>query len=129
MGKVDLLIFPSVLFFQVSFCLFSIILTFNCHLYILYNYLHTLNIRLSFFMETLYSSQWILYFVVNLILLGIHSFYMIIRWATHMVQHFINGIYFAVLLYWSLLGPSSHGRSLFSVLTSPSEGIRTKKLT
>ena len=129
MGKVDLLLFTFVLFFRVSFCLFSIILTFTCHIDLLYNYLHTSNIRLRFFKETLYFSQWLLYFVVQLILLGIHSFYMIIRWDTHMVQNFINGIYFAFIFYWSLLGPYSCGRSLFSILTSPREGIRTKKLT
>ena len=46
-----------------------------------------------------------------------------------MFQQFINGICFAVKFYWSLLGPSSRGRSLLSILTSPREGIRTKKLT
>ena len=54
---------------------------------------------------------------------------MIICWATKMVQQFINGIFFAVHLYWSLLGPSSRGHSLLSILTSPREVIRTKKLT
>ena len=54
---------------------------------------------------------------------------MIIHWATNMVQKFINGICFAVLLYWSLLGPSLRGRSLLSILTSPREVIRTKNLT
>ena len=46
-----------------------------------------------------------------------------------MIQQFINGIWFEVHFYWSLLGPSSRGQSLFSILTSPREGIRTKKLT
>ena len=129
MGTVDLLLFHLVLFFWVSFCLFSVILIFTCHLDLLYNYLHTSSLRLSFFKETLYSSQWLLYFVIQLILLGNQSFYMIISWATNMVQQFINGICFAVLFYWSLLGPYSRGRSLLSILTSPREGIRTKKLT
>ena len=125
MGTVDLLLFPFVLFFWVSFSLLSGILTFNCHLDPIYNYLHTSYLRLRFFKETLYSSQWLLYFVIQLILLGIHSFYMIILWAKNMVQQFINGIFFAVLFYWSFLGPSSRGRSLLSILTSPREGIRT----
>ena len=129
MGKVDLLLFPFVQFFRVSFCIFSVILAFNSRLDLLYNYLHTSNLGLRFFKETLYSSQWLLYLDVQLILLGIHSFYMIIRWETHMVQQFINGICFAVLFSWSLLGPSSRGLSLLSIITSPREGIHTKKLT
>ena len=129
MGEVYLLLFPFVLFFRLSFFLFSIILTFACHLNLLYNYLHTSNIRLSFFKETLYYSQWLLYFFVQLILLGFNSFYMIIRWAKHMVHQYINRIFFAVLFCWSLLGPSSRGQSLLSILASSREGIRTKKLT
>ena len=82
MVTVDLIIFPLVLFFRVSFCLFSVVLTFTCHLDLLYNYLHKSSLRFSFFKETLYSSQWLLYFVIQLILLGTHSFYMIIFWAT-----------------------------------------------
>ena len=129
MGTVDILLFPLVLFFRISFCLFSVILTFTCHLDLLYNVLHTSYLMLRLFKVTLYSSQWLLYFVIHLILLGIHSFYMIIRWAKNMVQKFINGICFAVLFYWYLLGPSSCGRSLLSIINSPCEGIRTKKLT
>ena len=129
MGTLDLLLFPFVLFFRVSFRLFSVILTSTCHIYLLYNYLHTSTLRLSFFKETIYSSQWLLCFVIQLILIGIHSFYMIICWATNMVQQFINGICFELLFYWSLLGPSSRGRSLLSIPISPRDGIHTKKLT
>ena len=93
MSTVDLLLFSLILFFRVSFCLFSVILTFTCHLDLLYNYLHTSSLRLSSFKETLYSSQWLLYFVIQFILLGTHSFYMIICWEKKMVQQFINGIF------------------------------------
>ena len=129
MGTVDLLLFTFVLFFRVSFCLFSVILTFTCHLDLLYDYLHTSTLRLSFFKETLYSSQWILYFVIQIILLGIHSFYTIIRLETNMVHQFINGICFAVLFYWSLHGPYSRGQSLLSIIASSHEVICTKNLT
>ena len=86
MGTVYLLPFPLVLFFRLSFYLFSVILTFTCHLDILYNCLHKSSLRLSFFKETLYSPQWLLYFVIQLILLGTYSFYMIIRWAPKIIQ-------------------------------------------
>ena len=136
MAKVDLLIFPFILFFRVSCTLFYILLiSIRCigsaYDYLFYQYFHgkILGIIFSLVLEFFRVDQWTVYLASQLLLFIIYVFYRIIQTIAHLLQHFLFGINFVLIFYWSLFGPNSKGRRMISIVVSPHIGMSTKKFT
>ena len=130
MGKLDIILFPLVLFFRVSLALASLVNSILKSKWCqgVYNLLFN-DPHMWLAKEALHTTQWTATQALNAIT---YASMTLIHWAYMVVQFNISccQLWYAILtfwpkFYWNILKPEKGKRSLFQMLTNPHSRCKT----